>query len=187
MLVTPSMRQFVDLLASGRQASEDPAFGQDRTTSPGLVEPAVSMFKIRPSACADTDVLLRIWLDASRQAHGFIPDSYWLGRLGDMRSVYLPSAQTFVAQDEGAVRAFLSLVDEHLAALFVDPADQRRGYGFRLLEHAKSIRRSLTVTVYVQNEAAMAFYQRQRFVPQGSNLDPATGQAECLMRWTAPA
>ena len=142
---------------------------------------------IRPCRPADLETVLNIWLEASSGAHDFVERSFWEARLDDMRSLYLPAAQTWVHEQDGTVVGFVSLVDDILAAIFVAPTEQGRGIGSALLEHAKRQRERLSLTVYAANEASIAFYLRHGFQVAGEQLDEHTGHTELAMIWQPQA
>lgn len=87
----------------------------------------------RPDEYAD---LVDIWLEASLQTHDFIPETFWRSQRDAVFNHYLPAAENWVVEESGQVRGFLSLVENHLAALFIHPAHQRSGLGRRLLDSA---------------------------------------------------
>lgn len=138
---------------------------------------------IRRSANEDTDSIIRIWLDASRLAHDFIPFEFWAGQEEAMRNNYLPNSETYVLVHRGQITAFISLMGEYLAALFVTPALQGHGFGKRLLNHAKTLKRRLELCVYTQNTRAVDFYKEAAFITATEMLDPKTGQEEFVMEW----
>ncbi|GIZ10721.1 N-acetyltransferase [Pseudomonas sp. NCCP-436] len=140
---------------------------------------------IRPTTEHDTDTILDLWLQASIKAHDFIDETFWLGQLEAMRNLYLPSAEVYVGEQNHEVKGFYALVGERLAALFVSPEAQGRGYGGQLLEHAKARCTPLSLTVYQRNQPSVEFYRRRGFVVIARQLDAATAEAEYLMRYDA--
>lgn len=58
---------------------------------------------IRPSGPSDTDAMIEIWLKASRVAHDFVPYTFWLDRVSEMKEIYLPRAESWVFEAEGQV------------------------------------------------------------------------------------
>jgi putative acetyltransferase len=138
---------------------------------------------IRSAETSDIDAIITIWLEASIQAHAFVPDTFWRAHAADMRDRYLPSAESYVDELDGKARGFASLVGDTLAALFVAPAYQGAGVGSDLLLKAQSLRSSLTVSVYAENERALKFYSRHGFVRTGRHVDDETGAQEVTMRW----
>lgn len=147
--------------------------------------PSNALPVIRPYCTSDCDAVLDIWLQASVQAHGFVPASFWQAQLQDMRQHYLPQAETFVLEVQGKVLGFLCLHENQLAALFIAPGSQGQGLGHQLMAHAKRQRRVLTLSVYCANTRAAAFYQACGFTTIGEQIDPHTGQPERSMCWSA--
>jgi putative acetyltransferase len=141
--------------------------------------------QILPFTPADTEAVLAIWLEASLQAHHFIDPTYWHANLAPMRETYLPAADSYVLWQDGAALGFYSLYEETLAAIFVTPAQQGRGYGKALLAHAKRQRPALRLQVYRQNLASCDFYLSQGFQIEDGQQDPHTGCAEWVMIWSA--
>ena len=131
----------------------------------------------------DLDTLLQIWLDGNRQAHAFVPATYWEQHLPLLR-VALPAAQVYVYEDAAGIQGFLGLQGDYIAGLFVRAAAQGRGIGTQLLKHAKATHPRLTLSVYEKNKRARAFYVREGFrygPPQTTD-----GETEYSMTWAAP-
>ncbi|MBA5706122.1 N-acetyltransferase [Pseudomonas fulva] len=140
---------------------------------------------LRPYVLPDTDAVLQIWLDASVQAHHFVPRAFWEGQLEAMRTVYLPASETFVFEQHATVEGFISLLGETVAALFVAPASQGMGIGSRLLDYAKQRSARLELKVYSANQSAVAFYQRSGFSIVAHGEDEHTGATELTLQWPA--
>ncbi|MQU04120.1 N-acetyltransferase [Pseudomonas helleri] len=136
---------------------------------------------IRTFEPRDMDRLLEIWLSASIKAHDFIDASFWQANIESMRDVYIPASETFVIEDSSGVLGFYSLLDNQLAALFVDPAHQGNGFGKQLLDHAKCLRNELSLAVYKENTPSVGFYTSQGFKRVKEQIDEKTGLAEFLM------
>lgn len=129
--------------------------------------------------------MVNIWLEGSRLAHSFIPYDFWLGRVEDMRTVYLPNSETYVSDHENEVCGFVSLEDGHLAALFVHPSAQGQGYGKELLSFAQAKRQVLSLCVYSQNHRAVEFYLRAGFRVVDERPEFHSGYPELAMEWRA--
>lgn len=142
--------------------------------------------QIRPFTPSDMEDVLTIWLEASLQAHHFIDPAYWHANLAPMREHYLPAADSQLICRNEQVLGFYSLYEGSLAALFVAPAQQGKGLGKALLEHAKQQLPTLLLQVYQQNRTACDFYRAQGFQVAAEGVDPHTGCAEWVMVWPAP-
>lgn len=138
---------------------------------------------IRKNTEDDLDKILDIWLNASIKAHDFVAAEFWQSQLENMRNIYLPAAETYVYEMESGVVGFYALHQDNLAAIFVAPECQGQGIGKQLLDHAKTRRRVLTLTVYKENQASCQFYLSQGFSVLNEQLDDHTGQPEYVMRW----
>ena len=134
----------------------------------------------------DMDAVLAIWLAASNQAHDFMGEGYWAQHLEAMRHQYLPAAeiQVYEAGDGQGIMGFLAIHEDCLAALFVAPEAQGLGIGQALMAKAKSLRSSLSLSVYASNARSVAFYERCGFRCLSEGVDEATGALEILMRWS---
>ncbi len=113
---------------------------------------------IRLNKEAEVNKLVEIWYEGSLVAHDFIDKDYWKSQLTKMGEKYIPMAETFVISNEIEVVGFVSMVDDYLAALFIDVKHQGKGYGKRLLNFVKERRENIQLKVYKKNEKAVNFY-----------------------------
>ncbi|RUT29577.1 GNAT family N-acetyltransferase [Paenibacillus zeisoli] len=143
------------------------------------------MPSIRLAEQPEFETLTRIWLNATLTAHSFVNREHWEASVPDMVNKWLPMAENYMIELENPARiaGFISLVDNYLAAIFVDPQDQGRGMGTELLNKAKKLKDSLTLKVYQKNESALRFYLRHDFVIDHEEIDGSTGEKEYLMTW----
>jgi putative acetyltransferase len=138
--------------------------------------------RIRPYHPKDLEGVLRIWEDASRVGHRFLPESFIASEREAVRDTYLPMASTWVHEENGEVTGFISLIDDEVGALFVDPKSHRRGIGRALLELAMDRHPRLDVEVFEPNTGARTFYETCGFVLIGEYLHSETGQTMVRMR-----
>lgn len=103
---------------------------------------------------------------------------------------------TLVAESGGRVVGFCTLAcpardddagerTAEIAAIYVDPERWRRGIGTRLARAALDRLRgrdSVTLWVFAANAAAIAFYERLGFAPDGAERDDDFGQRAIRMR-----
>jgi putative acetyltransferase len=131
---------------------------------------------IRKLQFADTEKLVEIWYNASVIAHSFISKEFWDLHKEELKNKYLPTAETWVAAQNGELLGFISLLGEYIGGLFVTPTKQRLGIGTKLLEQAKQVQRQLNVGVYSRNKGARQFYMKNGFTNVSEEVQPETGE-----------
>lgn len=119
---------------------------------------------IRAFEATDIDTLIDIWYRGSIKAHDFIDSSYWRSQREEMKEKYLPMSETYVMTHQSKIIGFISMVDDYLAALFIDVSYQSNGYGKGLLNFAKKQRDEIQLKVYKENSTAVDFYIKNGFV-----------------------
>ena len=61
----------------------------------------------------DTDRIMDIWLNGNKQAHCFIPGSYWESCAQEVQSL-LSQADVFVWEEEGLIKGFAGMQGNYL-------------------------------------------------------------------------
>ncbi|WP_054177978.1 N-acetyltransferase [Trabulsiella odontotermitis] len=134
----------------------------------------------------DTTPLLTLWMKSTIHAHPFIDESYWHESEALVRDVYLPAAVTWVWEEGGEVKGFVSVMEsQFVGALFVAPDAERRGIGSALLNHVKQHFPELSLEVYQKNSRAVNFYHALGFRIEDSAWQEETGHPTWIMRWQA--
>lgn len=130
----------------------------------------------------DLDAVMKIWLDSNKQAHDFVPKEYWENHFEEVRSI-LPEAEVYVYESEGEIQGFTGLMEDYIAGIFVAEKFRSKGIGKLLMKYMKGKKQKLRLSVYVKNQAAVRFYQREDFQILTENIDEAAGEAEYEMIW----
>lgn len=138
---------------------------------------------IRAYKAADIDTLIDIWYRGSIKAHDFIDSSYWWSQRREMKEKYLPMSENYVITYQSRIIGFISMVDDYLAALFIDVLYQSKGYGKELLNFAKKQRDVIQLKVYKENTMAVRFYLKNGFLLKKELTDEQTNEQEYLMKW----
>ena len=140
---------------------------------------------IRKFETQDLDAVMQIWLHGNLDAHPFIPASFWTDHFETVRDM-LPQAELYVHENEATrqIDGFIGLTENHIEGIFDAKAVRTNGIGKALLDHVKSRKPCLTLSVYQKNERALAFYQREQFTVQSEGIDEDTNEADIQMLWT---
>ncbi|NDW19695.1 N-acetyltransferase [Dysgonomonas sp. 216] len=139
---------------------------------------------IRKMTDADIDAVMDIWLKTNIAAHDFIPENYWIGNFHAVKGEYLPKSENYVFESDGAIKAFISVVDNYfIGALFVSSDYQGQGVGQKLLDYCKDNYSRLEVAVYKDNIAAVGFYMKLDFVIKKEQMNIDSRYGEYIMEW----
>jgi putative acetyltransferase len=142
-----------------------------------MSEQVITHPTIRRARWVDRDVLLDVWLRSVRATHTFLTEEDIQYFLPLVRDVALVELEVWALCDEtGAVVGFMGLTDSKMEAIFLAPEVQRRGWGRRLVDHARRLKGPLTVDVNEQNEEAVAFYKACGFRVVGRSELDSTGR-----------
>jgi putative acetyltransferase len=133
------------------------------------------MVAIRLSRPQDLPALFRVWENAVRATHSFLPEEDLDFYARQVRDQYLPAHRFWVATGvDDEPLGFMGMTDSKIDALFVDPSCHGKGIGRALVDHAASLVGDLTVDVNEQNRGARSFYEKLGFRRIGrSDLDEA--------------
>ena len=129
----------------------------------------------------DIEKVMHIWLSSNLKAHYFINPKYWTDNFDYVRS-QIEKSQVYV-YDDGEIKGFIGLNKEYIEGIFVEEAFKRHGIGKALLNYAKNIKTSLTLSVYEKNAPAIEFYKAMGFCTAKNNLDTNTNENEIIMHW----
>ena len=133
------------------------------------------MSMIREYEDRDLDALLSVWMAASEVAHPFLSREFLAQEKENIPKLYLPNTQTWVAEEDGRVVGFISLMGNEVGALFVYPNQHRKGIGGRLMDKARTVRDELYVEVFAANPIGRGFYAKYGFEPIEEKVHEQTG------------
>ena len=73
---------------------------------------------VRNMEARDLKRVMEIWLAGNREAHSFVPATYWEAN-APMVEEQLQQAEVFVCERDGVVQGFAGLQGDYLAGIFV--------------------------------------------------------------------
>ncbi len=131
---------------------------------------------IRQYEASDIETVVSIWRRASELAHPFLSKPFLDQEDGNMRNIYLAFAETWVIEHRGAVIGFISLIENEVGGLFLNPKFHGAGYGKALMDKAVAEKGSLKVEVFKKNEIGRHFYDAYGFRRTVEFLHKASGE-----------
>lgn len=142
---------------------------------------------IRQATNADHPQLLNIWLRSVRATHHFLQESDIEALLPQLRDIYLPAVELWVAVNtEDYPTGFIGLNENHVEMLFIEPDLRGKGIGRALLNHARSSRNQMSVDVNEQNPEAVGFYLHYGFVQTARSPLDGEGRPFPLLHLSLP-
>lgn len=142
---------------------------------------------IRQATNADHPYLLNIWLRSVRVTHHFLKESDIEELLPQLRDIYLPAVELWVAVDaEDCPLGFVGLNENHVEMLFIEPGLRGKGIGRTLLDHARGSRSQMSVDVNEQNPDAVGFYLHYGFIQTGRSPLDGEGRPFPLLHLSLP-
>ncbi len=107
---------------------------------------------------------------------------YWESKVADMRNIYIPASETYVYENEGTIKGFISIHENNIAAIFVSPTQQGKGIGSELIEFVKNKNKELSLCVYKSNAKSISFYKKHGFQEVCEQIDEHTNFPEITMK-----
>lgn|GEM_PF-252903 len=131
---------------------------------------------LRKYESTDLEAVLSSWENATRIAHPFFTEEFLDQERHNIPEMYLPNAETWVAENAQSVVGFFALIGNEVGAIFVDPDFQGQGIGTLLIDKACELRGDLEVEVFAENRVGRPFYEKYGFVPLSESIHEATGK-----------
>ena len=107
--------------------------------------------------------LLEIWEAAALIAHPFLTDEFHQMVKKAMKEMYMPNSDTWVYVESGNILGFISMMNNEIGGLFVDPNQQAKGIGTQLVNYMTQFHDSLEVEVFEENKIGKPFYEKYGF------------------------
>ena len=126
----------------------------------------------------DCEAVIDAWFAASKAATPFLTDEFLAETRDNIRTLWLPNAETWIFEADGNVVGFTTLIGNEVGAIFVHPESQGHGSGRALMDHAVSLRGNVYLDVFEENAIGRRFYDRYGFQFESKHLHEATGHMQ---------
>ena len=140
---------------------------------------------IRDYRPEDADTVVAIWHSANALAQPFLSPDFVARVSEEIRTLYLPYAETFMLVADGNAVGFIALLDNEIGGLFLNPAWHGKGYGKAMVDHAVALKGPLHLEVFERNTIGRRFYERYGFVETGRYDHAASGEVTLTMAMPA--
>ena len=138
---------------------------------------------IRKYKDSDCEAIIEVWAAASLVATPFLSDEFVAAERENIRTIWLPKAETWIFEADGIVAGFVSLIGNEVGAIFVHPDGQGRGIGRALMGHAASLRDELFLDVFADNAIGRRFYDRYGFQFEHKHVHEQTGHIQIRLSY----
>lgn len=120
--------------------------------------------------------LVDIWEEASTIAHPFLDTEFTQMVKKAMTEMYLPNSDTWVYVESNRIVGFISMIENEIGGLFVNPKYHSKGIGTALVNHIKQFHTELEVEVFEKNKIGKPFYNKYGFKVIKEYIHEATNQ-----------
>lgn len=142
---------------------------------------------IREFNDADIDDILDVWYKASCLAHPFLDKKFQDQEKINIREIYIPNTKTWVWIQDETIEGFISMMDNEVGAIFVNPDKHGLGIGRKLMDFVSKLHPELEVEVFKENQIGRAFYDHYGFEVINEYIHEETQHALLRMKFTRTA
>ena len=128
-------------------------------------------------------ILVDIWERASKVAHPFLDDEFTQMVKKAMSEMYLPNSDTWVYEESHTIIGFISMIENEVGGLFVNPSNHSKGIGTSLVNYIKQFHKELEVEVFEQNKIGRPFYEKFGFKTIKEYVHKQTKQKVLRMKY----
>ncbi len=150
----------------------------------GIISKRVKSMQIRKYTESDLESVLNSWEIATRLAHEFMNDDFIAQERKNVRQVYLPNTETWVAEIDNKVIGFIALMGNEVGAIFLQPCYHSKGIGKALMDKAQELHGNLEVEVFKVNRIGRHFYSKYGFEFVEEKFHELTGQQVLRLKFT---
>ena len=126
--------------------------------------------------------LLTLWESAATLAHPFLKPEFHAMVKQMMAEKYLPDSNTWVYEENNSILGFISMMNNEIGGLFVDPVAHSKGIGTSLVNYVGQFHSVLEVEVFKENQIGVPFYEKIGFEPTKEYFMEGADQIVLRMR-----
>ncbi|WP_019507196.1 GNAT family N-acetyltransferase [Pleurocapsa sp. PCC 7319] len=141
--------------------------------------------QIRQYTDDDLKAVISSWESASKMAHPFLEEDFLAQERINIAELYLPNAETWVAELDGKVIGFIALIGNEVGGIFLQPSYHGKGIGKALMDKAQELRGSLEVEVFTKNSIGRKFYSNYGFEKIEEKVHDKTGNDLLRLKFIA--
>lgn len=131
---------------------------------------------IRKYKAVDLEALIITWRQAFILAHPFLDTQFVNKVQQDIREIYMAKAETWVYIDQNKLVGFISMLDNEVGAIFIQPSFHSKGIGSQLMNFVARLHLELEVEVFKDNMIGTTFYKKYGFVLLKEYMHEPTNQ-----------
>ncbi|HIJ53015.1 MAG TPA: GNAT family N-acetyltransferase [Planctomycetes bacterium] len=116
----------------------------------------------------DMERVADMWLSEIVRVYNFVtePEKFWGKRLDEMKNV-TRTAEGYVYEEDGIIKAFITIKDHYIWDMVVDSQYQKKGIGTALLNFVMERKESLALGIFQKNQAGIEFFEKRGFAKAG--------------------
>ena len=137
---------------------------------------------IRKYESIDSEKVVNTWYQAFRLAHPFLETEFVEKVKIDMGNIYLPNSKTWVYEEKETILGFISMLDNEIGGLFIQPSHHGKGIGTQLVDYVHQFHEELEVEVFENNKIGIPFYHKYGFELLKSYFHEETQQVMLRMK-----
>lgn len=140
---------------------------------------------IRQYQASDLKYLMAAWENANDLAHPFLQEDFVEQVRKDIPALYLPNADTWVAEVENHIVGFMALIGNEIGAIFLQPEHHGKGIGKMMMDKAQELHGNLELEVFKKNSIGRKFYSKYGFELLEETAHEPTGEPVLRLKFNA--
>ena len=131
---------------------------------------------IRQYKETDLEAVLSSWKNTQKIAHPFLPKDFQAQEEINIQELYIPNAETWVAEENNIVVGFIALIGNEIGGLFLQPTHHGKKLGKMMVDKAQDLHGDLVVDVFKKNLIGNNFYSKYGFKLVEEKVHEQTGE-----------